>query len=185
MKMRIASLSLLALCLTLAAIPAMASDIYDNGANNGTADAWTINFGFAVTDSSQLLRTPTPTVLSSSSGSPWRHVPPWSFDRTSAFGGDVPTSPAWHSTQGNWDPTSMVSPLRRTATSLVLPERRHHYWLNLQNASVTSGDPVYWDENSGPSHGPENSLGTVPSEVVHAPRRRHHHQHHQQHRHDS
>ncbi len=23
------------------------------------------------------------------------------------------------------------------------------YWLNLQNAAVPSGDPVYWDENSG------------------------------------
>ena len=24
------------------------------------------------------------------------------------------------------------------------------YWLNLQNAAVASGDPVYWDENSVP-----------------------------------
>ena len=49
MKMRIASLSLLALCL--AVVPAVAqNDLYDNGAINGTVLGWTINFGFAVSD---------------------------------------------------------------------------------------------------------------------------------------
>jgi hypothetical protein len=38
------------------------------------------------------------------------------------------------------------------------------YWLNLQNAVVNTGDPVYWDENSGPSQASENSVGTIPSE---------------------
>ena len=46
------------------------------------------------------------------------------------------------------------------------------YWLNLQNASVNTGDPVYWDQNSGvgchsqgcPSLASEASLGTIPSE---------------------
>jgi hypothetical protein len=49
--MRIASLSLLALCLTLAAVPAMAQGSYNNGPANGQIDAWTINFGFTVSDS--------------------------------------------------------------------------------------------------------------------------------------
>jgi len=39
------------------------------------------------------------------------------------------------------------------------------YWLNLMNAVVPSGDPVYWDENSGPSSASENSVGTIPSEA--------------------
>jgi hypothetical protein len=38
------------------------------------------------------------------------------------------------------------------------------YWLNLQNASVPSGDPVYWDENEGPSLSSSNSVGSFPSE---------------------
>ena len=38
------------------------------------------------------------------------------------------------------------------------------YWLNLQNAVVDTGDPVYWDENSGPSQASQNSVGTIPSE---------------------
>jgi hypothetical protein len=38
------------------------------------------------------------------------------------------------------------------------------YWLNIQNASSAAGDPVYWDENSGPSSASENTVGTIPSE---------------------
>ena len=38
------------------------------------------------------------------------------------------------------------------------------YWITLQNASVASGDPVYWDENGGPSQAQENTIGTIPSE---------------------
>src|SRR5664280_2086376 len=50
--MRIASLSLLTVCcLMLAVAPAMASTVYSNGSYNGTIDAWTINFGFSVSDS--------------------------------------------------------------------------------------------------------------------------------------
>jgi hypothetical protein len=54
MKLRITSLSLLTICcLMLAAIPVMAQnlDLYDNGPYNGDTDAWTINFGFTVSDS--------------------------------------------------------------------------------------------------------------------------------------
>jgi hypothetical protein len=51
--MRIASLTLLALCL--AVVPAVAqNDVYDNGPTNGTTDGWTINFGFAVSDTFNL-----------------------------------------------------------------------------------------------------------------------------------
>ena len=46
------------------------------------------------------------------------------------------------------------------------------YWLNLYNATVPSGDPVYWDENSGvgcksrlPVEASESAVGTIPSEA--------------------
>ena len=47
------------------------------------------------------------------------------------------------------------------------------YWLNLQNAAVPSGDPVFWDENSGvgchsqgcPSQAYESAVGTIASEA--------------------
>ncbi len=47
------------------------------------------------------------------------------------------------------------------------------YWLNLANAVVASGDPVFWDENSGigcgspgcPSSASESAVGSIPSEA--------------------
>jgi len=49
LKLRIASLVIL--CLALGAIPALAQWSYDNGPLNGTVDAYTINFGFIVSNS--------------------------------------------------------------------------------------------------------------------------------------
>jgi hypothetical protein len=52
MKLRIAWLSLLTVCcLLLAVAPVMADTLYSNGPYNGTTDAWTINFGFSVSNS--------------------------------------------------------------------------------------------------------------------------------------
>ena len=51
MKLHVASLSLLALSLILAVVPAAAQGVYNNGPINGNTDAWTINFGFIVADS--------------------------------------------------------------------------------------------------------------------------------------
>ena len=40
------------------------------------------------------------------------------------------------------------------------------YWLNLQNATVPSGDPVYWDENDGVGCGGDDGKGGgCPSEA--------------------
>src|SRR5208283_2640850 len=47
MKLKIAWLAILG--VVLAAVPALAQ--YDNGPINGTTDAWTINFGYIVSDS--------------------------------------------------------------------------------------------------------------------------------------
>src|SRR5271169_7030322 len=58
--MRIASLSVL--CLALVAVPAWAN--YDNGPINGTTDAWTINFGYVVSDTFTLASDATVTGVS-------------------------------------------------------------------------------------------------------------------------
>jgi len=39
------------------------------------------------------------------------------------------------------------------------------YWLNLSNATDNFGEPVYWDENSGPSKASDSAVGTIPSET--------------------
>jgi uncharacterized repeat protein (TIGR03803 family) len=38
------------------------------------------------------------------------------------------------------------------------------FWVNLQNGSATNGDPVYWDQNNGPSQAIASGVGTIPSE---------------------
>ena len=49
MKLRITSQALFLACFLAA--PVFATTIYSNGPINGTTDAWTINFGFVVSDS--------------------------------------------------------------------------------------------------------------------------------------
>ena len=167
MKLRTASLSLLVLCLV--ALPALADTIYDNGPINGTTDAWTINFGFVVSD--------TFTVGSGGASINGLAFGAWVFPgdvlpgaeiliTSSEFGGTTYFDEFVNFTQSNCvgnqygfnvctETSSPFGPVELAAGT---------YWLNLENASVPTGDPIYWDENSGPSQASENSVGTIPSE---------------------
>jgi len=166
LKLRIASLALL--LLALVAIPAMADTIYNNGATNGNTDAWTINFGFIVSD--------TFTVVNDNTTVTGLTFAAW------VFPGDTLTSAELSITSGENGGTSYFDQtVNFTQGTCTLNQYSFNvcnesstfsgptlnagtYWLNLQNASVPSGDPVYWDENSGPSQASENSIGSIPSE---------------------
>jgi PEP-CTERM motif len=52
-----------------------------------------------------------------------------------------------------------------TMSDLNCTDKDHKDWLNLQNAISAQDDPVYWDENSGPSQAYDSALGTIPSEA--------------------
>jgi PEP-CTERM motif len=168
MKLRIVCFSLLAFCL--AAIPAVAQGtIYDNGPINGTTDAWTINSGFVVSDT--FIVRPSDAVAGISFGA-------WLFPgdtlesvevsiSSSEFGGTVYSDQIVSFTQvgcsGNQFGFNVCNETGDLPTAVNLAAGT--YWLNLQNAVVNSGDPIYWDENSGPSSASENSVGTIPSEA--------------------
>ena len=159
---------LLALCLALAVVPTMAQTIYDNGAINGNTDAWTVNFGFIVSDTFNV--TFDSTQITGGSFGMW------------LFPGDTLTSAELSITSGEnggtsyFDQTVGFTQGSCTANGFgfnVCTESTTFngptlnsgtYWLNLQNASVPSGDPIYWDENSGPSSASENTVGSIPSE---------------------
>jgi len=175
--MRIVSLAIL--CLTLAVIPASAQWSYDNGPINGTTDAWTINFGYIVSD--------TFTAGGASVGG-------FSFG-TWEFSGDSLTSVDWSITSAENGGTVYGSGTAsgKALTDTFISSNQYGYdvdliavtglsvktttgstyWLNLQNAVVPSGDPVFWDENSGkgcggsgcPSLASESSVGTIPGEA--------------------
>ena len=167
MKLRIASLSLLALCLV--ALPAMADTVYDNGPINGTTDAWTINFGFVVSDSF--------TVSGGGATVNGLAFGAWLFP------GDVLQSAEVSITDAEFGGTTFFDGVVNFTQSGCVGNQYGYnvctetgsftdtaladgtYWLNLQNASVNTGDPIYCDENSGPSQASENSVGTIPSEA--------------------
>ena len=168
MKMRIASLSLLALCLTLAAVPVMAQTVYNNGAINGNTDAWTVNFGFIVSDTFNVANNNT-TITGASFGM-------WLFP------GDTLTNAELSITSGENGGTSYFDQtVNVTQSGCIMNQYGYNvcnetgtfngptlnvgtYWINLQGCDLPNCEPVYWDENSGPSSASENSVGTIPSE---------------------
>jgi PEP-CTERM motif len=182
LKMRIAALTLL--CLALAAMPAWAQWSYNNGPINGTTDAWTINFGYIVSDS----------YVAGGNNVTDFQVGVWEYP------GDSMSSLDWSitldenggtvfgsgtATLGGGAGGKLTDTFMSTnqygynidlisVTGLNVPELNGiTYWLNRQNAAVPSGDPVYWDENSGkgcgssgcPSSASESALGTIPGEA--------------------
>ena len=167
MKLRIASLTLL--LVALVAVPVMAQDIYDNGPTNGNTDAWTVNFGFTVSDTftTTLANTQITGVTFAAWMAPGDILDSAEISITSSEAGGTSyfdqtvnfTQAGCVGNQYGYNVCNESS----TFTGPVLASAGS-YWLNIQNASSAAGDPVYWDENSGPSSASENTVGTIPSE---------------------
>jgi hypothetical protein len=169
---RTVSLSLLTiLCLMLAVAPAMADlTLYSNGPVNGTTDAWAINFGFSVSDSFDC----------SYSGCivDELHIGVWLTQGDSltsvemqlgstSFGNqyaDLVLNVAGHTDLGinQFGEDVQIVDFGPFYGFDVMPGTN---WITLQNAVTPAGNPVYWDENGGPSSAYENTLGSIPSEA--------------------
>jgi hypothetical protein len=166
--MRTASLSLLALFLTLA-LPASAQTVYSNGPINGNTDAWTINFGFIVSDTFNVVNN-NATITGASFGM-------WLFPGDTLTTAELSITSRENGGTSYFDQTVNFTTGACTANQFgfnVCTENTTFsgptlnsgtYWLNLQNACAPCDDPVYWDENSGPSSASESSVGTIPSEA--------------------
>ena len=171
------SISLLVLCLTVVAVPAMAQQriMYENGPVNGQVNARLINYGNAVTDSFQ-----NPGLLLFSGFSFYV----WLFpgDNISQFdvsigsipyGSDLYHSTVYGSGQGNCF-TNRFGYYVCLVSFDVFVNVSGKAWLTLQNVSVPSGNPVYWDQNSGvgcmsqgcPSKATEKGYGTPPTASI-------------------
>jgi PEP-CTERM motif len=176
---------MLALTAGFAAVPMAAqSDLYNNGPINGDIDAYTINNGYVVSDTFTLtsssavngmvfgawvypgdvLQTAEVSLTSSPDGGTTYFDQTLSFTQSNCGTGSFGL---YYCTE-----TTSFSPVQMSAGT---------YWLNIQNASVPDGDPVYWDENRGegctspgcPSEGydtygnpsrPPIGFGSIPSE---------------------
>ena len=175
MKLHIASLTVL--CLILAAVPAMAQTIYDNGPVNGQVDAWTINFGFAVSDTFQV-----------TSGTPVSNISFWAWVEPGDTASNVEIaigSTGYFSnnlfdgvvllSQSNCFSNNFGFDVCQESGTFNIPGGLNpgNDFLTLENAVTQEGNPLYWDENSGvgcmsqgcPSSAQENTLGTIPSEA--------------------
>ncbi|MGA2902231.1 MAG: choice-of-anchor tandem repeat GloVer-containing protein [Candidatus Korobacteraceae bacterium] len=142
--------------------------IYNNGPTNGTSDAWTINFGFIVSDSF-----PIPAGGATITGATFAM---WLAE------GDTLESAQLSITSGENGGTSYFNQTVSFAQSGCSANQYAYdvctegtsfngpalnagtYWVNFQNAVTAEGQPIYWDENSGPSSASENEVGTIPSE---------------------
>ena len=160
-------------------VPAMAqSEVYDNGPTDGTSDAWTINFGHMVSDSF---------TLTSGANLDGLNFVAWVLPgdvlqtvevsiTSNAFFGTTYFDQTVSFTQSGCVSNEYGYNICSEAASFSGPNLNvGTYWLTLKNASVNTGDPIYWDENSGPSRGLDccaaagdpvwaSALGTIPSE---------------------
>lgn len=172
-----ARFAMLAACLILQiALAASGQTIYDNGPRGPDADAWTINQGFVVSD--------TFTVSQGTSQINGLVFNGWVFPgdilesvevaiTSSEFGGTNYFDQQVNFTQSQCSANAYGFNVCEETGSFSGPALGNGtYWLNLSNAIVNDGDPIYWDENSGagcnspgcPSQASENSVGTIPSE---------------------
>jgi hypothetical protein len=181
MTKRLAIAALLALlCLMLLATsPAAAQQtLYENGPINGQTDAWTINFGFEISDS-LTISTGNSTVTGMSFGA-W--LSPGDVLESAEV--TISSQPIQEGTiyfDGVVNFTQSGCTVNTYGFDVCTETGQFNggilqngfYWVTLQNAVSTEGDPVYWDENSGigchspgcPSEGDNGSIGTLPSEA--------------------
>ncbi len=156
--------------------PGQDQTIYENGPINGNTDAWTINSGFVTSDTFTIPLFPT-SVTGMTFGAwlfPGDTLTSAEVSITSdANGGLVYFNQTVNLTQSNCTINQYGYNVCMVTTSFQSPELEPEtYWVNLQNASLPSGNPVYWDENSGegchssgcPSQADESSMGSIPSE---------------------
>ncbi len=136
--------------LALIATPTFAQ-AYDNGPGNGNTDGWTINFGFAVSDTFTTAGGP---LIGLQFGA-------WLFPGdvlqsvevlvgTSEYGNDISDQVVTITQSGNCPINTFGYAICTESGNFNASPAAGTYWLTLQNAVVNTGDPVYWDENSGP-----------------------------------
>jgi hypothetical protein len=165
------------MCVVMAGcLPVAAGTLYENGPINGETDAWTINFGFVMTDSITI-STGQSTINGLAFGA-------WLFTGDTLQSVEVSFTQYPFGGMTYFDEVVNVSASGCFVNSFnydVCTETAHFngpslnngtYYLNLDNAVSTDGNPVYWDENSGIGcHSPGcpslagSGTGTDPSEA--------------------
>ena len=142
--------------------------VYTNGPINGEVSAWPISYGFVVSDTfavgsgssidgmsfgaflypGDVLQAAEVSITSQPNGGTVYFDQTVQFSESGCFTDDFGYN-VCTATSSSFTPVGLNS---------------GSYWVNLQNATTNTGDPVLWDENSGPSQAYTSSVGTIPSE---------------------
>ena len=145
----------------------MADTLYSNGAPNGNVDAFTINFSFAVSDSF--------TCSGFCSVGGFNFVT-WSIPGDSLTSVEMQlgsSSFGTNFTDQFLSPSSStllfingfgfnITEYGFTFNDVEIPFGTS--FITLSNAVVNTGDPIYWDQNNGPSAAYQSGVGSIPSE---------------------
>lgn len=181
MNLRLLSLIRFApiLFLTISAATASADIVYDNGSKNGTYYAWDIGKGSGAVTSDSFTVTGEDKVLTGLSFAVWLN----SGDTLSSVEVDITSQPFGGTTFFDQVVNVTASECGNNGLGFVVCVENGvfngpnlsagTYWLNLDNAIATNGDPVGWDENFGegcsspgcPSMAMHTDSGTIPSEA--------------------
>jgi hypothetical protein len=149
--------------------PANAAFLYSSGPVNGTIDGYTLNFGYSVTDSFTITTADTidtalyytwETPGESETGIDWAIT-------SAAFGGTTYASGAAAPITALVFPVGTVNggyDIDSNAIAIGANLLPGTYWLELNGATTSNGDPTYWDENDGAGVGVDSALGVIGSE---------------------
>lgn len=151
-------------------LPVSSVVCFDNGPNDDL-DAFTINFGFEVTNSFTL---PEDTYLSNATfvtwGSPGDQLTaldylittgssPWGS--TALSGSGVSPDCTFQYTNGFGFDISSCTFLIDDSSQYLFPANTV-FWLQIQNAVASNGDPIYWAESSAPTNEAwDNEIGQL------------------------
>lgn len=163
----------LVFALAVLVIPAGAQVIYSSGPTNANWYAWTVNFGFVVSDQFKISSSDTPVTGAS--------FAMWLYPGDTLISAELSITSLANGGTTYFDQyvdfTQSACSINRYGYDIctentgfsTLYLNAGTYWLNLQNATVPSGDPVYWDQNNGPNvnlnRAWENTIGSIPSET--------------------
>lgn len=157
------------LCVVGAAPAPAAAILYDNGPLNGEIQAYTINFGYIVTDSFTLTD---PGIVGGAQFGVWASLDTdhmqsvdWAITSDPLGGtvygsGTASTGQSFYLGTNNYGYALFDEYMTFPGVSLGAGT----YWFQLQNAVVDSGSPIFWDENDGPSAAFDSALGSIGSE---------------------
>lgn len=166
MKSSFSAVAMATLLFATGAAPVSAGILYDNaGPSTGITNAWGISFGISTANSFEFL---TPATVYGVNFVVWTH-PGTTLDSIDWAILSVPVGGTTYASGTATSITQTVLPLPMVdgiydvdSESFSIPSltlAAGTYWLLLQNAIVSNGDHIYWDQSDGPSQAWNSDYG--------------------------